>query len=163
MRPDAKQILEAVRSLSNFLKFFPSDERVREVIMHELARMVPTQEDLNWLVEIYIRQIGEWYSLKELRAVLCVHCTPFDGIVVSSTLPGFTPAEIDRRVPSTTETLAMLSGMKQLSAPSSEETEEQTRQANLELAERIHQRAKRYSDAYNDFQRLHEPKRSEPA
>ena len=96
MRPTRQQIAAAIAMMSGGLvKYFPSDDGAQRVIMLELERMVPTIEALDWLVDKFLRVIGEWTSLKDLRGVLCARCTPLDGINAYSTVPGFTADDLE--------------------------------------------------------------------
>jgi hypothetical protein len=96
MRPDRQQIAAAIAMMSGGLvKYFPSDDAAQRIILLELERMVPTVEALDWLVDKYLRVIGEWTSLKDLRGVLCARCTPLDKIQAYSSAPGFTADDLE--------------------------------------------------------------------
>jgi hypothetical protein len=90
MTPTPEEIATAVRVLgSSTIQYFPADKATRVLIMHELERLVPTKSALDWIVEQFVRHIGQWYSVKELRGLLCAHCNPLDGIEVPCTIPGY--------------------------------------------------------------------------
>jgi len=95
MRPNAEQIAAAVECFG-LLKYFPSGEGERLLVMRILERMVPTVEALNWLANRLLNEVGEWPGPKELRGLLCVRYTPLDGVVVDCSLVGFSAADLER-------------------------------------------------------------------
>ena len=146
MKPTLQDIENAVESLGavGLVKYFPSDDRTVQVIMHELQRMVPTVEALNWLVEQFIRKIGAWHSLKELRAVLCARYEPLDGIHAISELPGYTPGDaqamreqalFDQQA--VTDAKRMLEARKQLSEPEDPAFEAENQRVIEEMNEKV--------------------------
>jgi len=142
MRPTRQQIAAAVATMSGGLvKYFPSDESAQRVIMLELERMVPTVEILNWLVDKFLRVIGEWSSLKDLRGVLCIRCTPLDGIRASCYLPGFTPDELEaswhaRQLEESTARIEQYRKQQQLMPPEDQAAVKDIHSAVEELATR---------------------------
>lgn len=149
MRPRIEELIEAVGVLgSGIVKYFPADAKVREIIVRDMESMVPTVAALNWLVEQYVRKIGEWHSLKELRGVLCAYCDPLDGIQAVSEIPGYTPQDCEQRYIETKslETSRQLSTQKQLPEYVDPAVEEELRKQALEIEERIKARKKPLND-----------------
>lgn len=89
---------DVVDALNDFasLRYPPSPE-ARESIAALLIRMVPSLEALIWLRRTMVDRVGEWKGPMELRAVLCTHFRPLDGIEASSTIPGFRPEDGEAR------------------------------------------------------------------
>jgi hypothetical protein len=62
--------------------------------MSILARMVPHEEALDWLVGAMIDRVGEWKGTAQLRALLCTRWAPADGIEgPTCEITGFTPSD----------------------------------------------------------------------
>lgn len=80
---------EAAKRLSA-LKFYPSEVDARLEIADMLQRMVPTADQLEWLVRTMVDRIGEWPGPREMRAVFCTRFRPMDGIEAWSQISGFT-------------------------------------------------------------------------
>lgn len=78
MRPTKQQIVKAVEEFG-MLKYFPADDAARKGVMRLLAQMVGTQEQLAWIVETMVLDVGEWCGPKELRGVFCTKYRPADG------------------------------------------------------------------------------------
>jgi len=96
MRPTIEQVLKAVETMGapGMVKFFPCDALSRELIADELYCMMPSEEALKWLVSTIVRTVGEWQSLKEIRALLGTRYTPLDAARFPTphcSIPGFTP------------------------------------------------------------------------
>lgn len=88
----ATDLDEAVEDLS-MLEYFPREPGAQVAIMRLLAKMCPHRESLRWLVDTMTNRVGKWQGPMELRGVLCWKFRPSDGIEVSATIPGFTPAD----------------------------------------------------------------------
>ena len=87
----------AITRLS-MLRFFPSDVDVRAEISRELARMVPSMQALEWLVDTMVTKVGSWYGPRELRGVLVTAFPSADGVdALCNETPGFTGAELEGR------------------------------------------------------------------
>jgi hypothetical protein len=104
MRPTIEQVLKAVETMGapGIMKFFPCDALGRELITDELYMMVPSVEALQWLVSIMVRSVGEWQSLREIRALLGTRFKPLDAArfpTPDCSIPGFTPADSERLCP----------------------------------------------------------------
>lgn len=80
MKPTPQSIAAAVGEFG-MLKYFPADEATRRGVMRLLARMVSTQEQLDWLVRTMVDRIGTWEGPAELRGVLSARYTPADGVL----------------------------------------------------------------------------------
>lgn len=91
-----EKIIQAVGELAA-LKYFPADEGAREALMKLLDRMVSTPEQLRWLVNTLIDQVGEYPGPAEIRGLFCVRYPPKDGVEVWCSLPGFTAADSERK------------------------------------------------------------------
>lgn len=61
------------------VRFFPSEDSSREIIAEELLRMVPSKKVLDDVTDVLVRQLGEWESLMDLRAIVCWCGDPADG------------------------------------------------------------------------------------
>ena len=92
MKPTQQQIAAAVTRLT-ILSMFPNNPAAHSEVMRLLARMVPTVEALDWLIDTMIDRVGEWRGTVELRGILCTHYKPLDGIEAYSTIGGFTPSD----------------------------------------------------------------------
>lgn len=63
-------------------------------LMEELARMCPSREALDWVVQRSLQLFAEWPGVLEIRAVLCARYKPQDGIEVYSEIyPAGIPPE----------------------------------------------------------------------
>lgn len=96
MKPTERQIFEAAESFEA-LKFFPAGSAsAKEVVMKLLDKMVATQEQLAWLMDMQINRVGVWEGPAQVRALFCTRFRPVDGTEGEiCTLPGFTPAECE--------------------------------------------------------------------
>ena len=145
MKPTPEQIAAAVHAMdSGLIKFFPADEKSRAAIMFELERMIPSIEALRWLTDTYVRRIGEWHSLKELRAVMCSKFPPLDGLRVPSAIPGFTPAEVEAEIENASRIAHqhqwdgyIAEGQRQIAASEDPEFEAKWNRENEEIQKRI--------------------------
>lgn len=79
------------------LRYFPSDAAARAGIMSLLARMVGTVDELRWLVQAMIDEVGEWQGPMELRGVFCTRYRPRDGKEAWCTQGKFSPEAIEGR------------------------------------------------------------------
>ena len=66
------------------LKYFPSDTEARFGIAAALAKMVATESQLRWLVEVAPTLYTDWPGVKEIRGLLCMKFKPADGIEVAT-------------------------------------------------------------------------------
>lgn len=87
-----KDIESALTKLA-MLRYWPADPATRGQIGLLLAKMVPSMEALDWLVDTLLNRVGEWPGPKELRGLLCWKFRPADGIDAVCALPGFTPMD----------------------------------------------------------------------
>lgn len=87
---------QAIEDLA-MCEFFPREPGAQAGVMRLLAKMVPSREALRWLVDTYTNRIGKWHGPAELRAVLCTHYAPQDGIEGWSQIPGYTAADGEER------------------------------------------------------------------
>jgi hypothetical protein len=71
-RPTIQECAKAVEIMGRpgMVKYFPADAGSRAMIIDELYCMVPSSSALSWLTSAMVRRIGNWDSLKTLRAVL---------------------------------------------------------------------------------------------
>lgn len=79
-------------------RYFPSDEGTRAAIGVLLARMCPSKEALDWLVDQFVNHVGEWRGPLELRGMLCTRYKPADGIEASSSVIGYRPEDGEARI-----------------------------------------------------------------
>jgi hypothetical protein len=96
MKPTAEQLHLAIVRLS-MCRYFPADEATRAAIMVELSDLCGTAEQLAWLVDTMVKRVGTWEGPAEMRGVFCTRFPPADGVQVNSTLPGFSPADLEKR------------------------------------------------------------------
>lgn len=89
-------IVQAVRRMS-ILKYFPSDEVARVEIMRLLDRLVSTPEQLDWLVNALIDEVGEWPGPKEVRGIFCTRFPPKDGVETDAEHSKFSPIAMEAR------------------------------------------------------------------
>jgi len=75
----AQQLREAVSEL-HVLKFWPKGESEDLTIMSFLDRLVSTPQQLRWLVNTLIDQVGTYDGTDQIRAVFCSQFTPKDGV-----------------------------------------------------------------------------------
>lgn len=75
---------------------FPADEGARAAVQALLARICPSREALDWLVDEFVDRIGEWRGPVELRGVLCRRYRPCDGIEATSSIAGYRPEDGER-------------------------------------------------------------------
>lgn len=97
MRFSKHDLTIAVGRLS-MCRFFPTDEATRAAIGVLLAKICPSKEALNWLVDQFVNQIGEWRGPVELRGVLCWRYKPADGIEASASISGYRPEDGEAQV-----------------------------------------------------------------
>lgn len=70
------------------LKYFPSDPEARLGIAQQIAKMVRSEDQLRWLVDVVPTLYSDWPALREIRALFCMKFPPLDGIeAVSETFP----------------------------------------------------------------------------
>jgi hypothetical protein len=91
----AQDLDTAIADLS-MCQFFPADEATRSSIQLLLVKMCPNREALTWLVDQFVNRIGEWRGAVELRAVLCWHYRPADGIEATSAIAGYSADDGER-------------------------------------------------------------------
>lgn len=91
-----KHDLEVALRKFGMLRFFPPDPATRTEIGILLAKIVPSREALDWLVDAMVNRVGEWKGPAELRAVLCWRYRPLDGIEADSQIAGFKPSDGER-------------------------------------------------------------------
>jgi hypothetical protein len=96
MQPSKTDLDVAMAQLS-MLEFFPTDGITRGAIQILLAKICPSREALDWLVDQMVNRVGKWHGPTELRAVLCTRYRPADGIELDSALPGFAPQDAEMR------------------------------------------------------------------
>lgn len=77
------------------LRYFPSGSR--GAVMELLANMCPHKEALEWLVAETVNHVADWPGSAELRGLLCTRFDAADGVEGYTTLPGYTPAEMEAR------------------------------------------------------------------
>jgi hypothetical protein len=82
-----REIVTTVARWKALLKFFPGDEASAEIVMEFLAELVSTPEELRWLSDTMVDEIGEWPGAKEVRGLFCSRFAPRDGIEAECTLP----------------------------------------------------------------------------
>lgn len=87
-------IIKAVGELA-ILRYFPADPVAREGIMRLLERMVSTPEQLRWLVDMMVDQVGEWQGPRELRGVFCTRYQPADGLEADCSSGQFSPGALE--------------------------------------------------------------------
>lgn len=88
-----KHYIELALDRLSMCRYFPSDSGARAAIGLLLARICPNREALDWLVGEFVDRVGEWRGPVELRAVLCWHYRPADGIEATSQIPGYRPED----------------------------------------------------------------------
>ena len=77
------------------MKFFPSDPGARLELAKLVARMVSTEDQVEWLVQRTLALCNEWPGPVGLRQILCSRFKPADGIGAGSTsmFPDGLPSE----------------------------------------------------------------------
>lgn len=81
------EIVETVARWKALLRFFPADEASAEIVMEFLADLVSTPEELRWLSDTLVNQVGDWPGAKEVRGLYCSRFSPRDGIEAECSLP----------------------------------------------------------------------------
>lgn len=97
--PSKTQFEHTMRTISA-MKFYPTgDAGVRTEVMDLLAKMVDTQESLEWFRCLLRDRVPDWPGLAELRAIYCTARRPKDGIEGAgySRVAGFTPGDIEQK------------------------------------------------------------------
>lgn len=82
MRGDA---LSRAAGEISLMAYFPASEDSRLALMRVLARMVDTEEHLQWLVNRMVSLYTRWPGIGEMRALYCSRFKPRDGIEAYST------------------------------------------------------------------------------
>lgn len=91
-----QEIASAVTELT-CLNYFPRDESGQKAIMKLVQRMVERPDQLRWLINTMIDQVGEWKGPTELRGVYCSRYKPLDGIEADSSHARFSPESNESR------------------------------------------------------------------
>lgn len=91
--------LEAAVARLHDCQFYPGESATLDAdLLQTLSSMVGTSAQLKWLIDTYVRQVGRWTNLHELRGIYCNRYRPADGIEAEcSETPGFTPDEQEMR------------------------------------------------------------------
>jgi hypothetical protein len=74
------KLLKAAVAELGVLRFWPKGEAEANTMMKFFDRMVNTPQQLRWLVDTLIDQVGTYDGTDQIRAVFCSQFQPKDGI-----------------------------------------------------------------------------------
>jgi len=92
-----KQHLEESTDQMQMLEFWRSDPAFIAAVQAYLARICPHVEALEWLTAALVNHVGKWPGPHEVRGLLCTRYDAADGVDAHCSVPGFSPADFERK------------------------------------------------------------------
>jgi hypothetical protein len=97
MKPTPQQITACIATMREMIPFFPATERAELFISIEIAKMVSTTDQLEWLTETACRSIAKWEGLPQLCGLFGSRFPRADGAESPAcTVHGHTAEDYER-------------------------------------------------------------------